>query len=304
MAPSATWSRGTDWTPKVTAILPCYKAEAFISRTLESLAAQTWPDLEILIGDDASPDGTLAIVEEFAGGRSDTRIIARERNLGWLANTNALMAEARGELMFFAWHDDVVAPDYVERLVAALRGNPRAVLAFCDLEMVQPDGTRSVVVFDALSGVRSPAMRALRMAIRSSGYWVTSHGLFQAEAFGRIGGIKSHEGGEFSATWPWLLHMATLGQFERVPEALCQHRFQESSLSRRWEYTRAQHMAVERAALRTLRETPLDPVPKALVTGLAGANFSVKHRMPRLHERLLRPLKQALARAFRAGSEP
>ena len=99
-----------DWTPTVTAILPCYNAEAFISETLRSLAAQTWPKLEILIGDDASADETLAIVKAFAKGRDNVRIIARKRNLGWIANTNDLMAKASGELMFFAFHDDLIAP--------------------------------------------------------------------------------------------------------------------------------------------------------------------------------------------------
>ena len=302
MAGTTAWNRGRDWTPKVTAIVPCYKAEPFISKTLESLAAQTWPDLEILIGDDASPDRTLAIVEDFAAGRSDTRVIARERNLGWLGNTNGLMAEAAGELMFFAWHDDLIAPTYVERLVAALRANPRAVLAFSDMEVFTPEGTRSVVVLDGVSGVRSPASRALRMAIRPAGWWAATHALFRAEAFERIGGLKSHEAGAFASDWPWLLHMATLGDFERVPEILCQHYFKTSSLSRTWEFTRAEHVAVERAALRTLRESDLDPVPKTLVKTLVATNFFFKHRAPWLHGRLLRPLKAALTRAFRTES--
>ena len=49
----------SDWTPTVTAILPCYNAEAFIADTLRCLARQTWPELEILIGDDASTDRIL-----------------------------------------------------------------------------------------------------------------------------------------------------------------------------------------------------------------------------------------------------
>ena len=74
----ADWHRGPDWAPTVTAILPCYNAEAFISDTLGSLAAQTWPKLEILIGDDASADGTLAIVNAFAKDRDNVRITARK----------------------------------------------------------------------------------------------------------------------------------------------------------------------------------------------------------------------------------
>ena len=99
-------SGGEDWRPKVTAMVPCYKSAGFVGLTLDCLAAQTWPDLEILIGDDHSPDDTLAVVRAFAAGRPNVRVLTREANLGWLRNSNDLMARATGELMFFAFHDD------------------------------------------------------------------------------------------------------------------------------------------------------------------------------------------------------
>lgn len=116
-------------TPLVTAILPAWNAEAFVDEMLEALAAQTWPALEILIGDDASTDGTPAKLRAFAAEHPNVRLVLRERNLGWIGNTNDLMARAKGEFLFFAFHDDWVAPSYVERLARALVAEPRAVLA-------------------------------------------------------------------------------------------------------------------------------------------------------------------------------
>ncbi len=101
------------WRPRVTALVPTYNGAAFIRRTLDSLAAQTWPDLEILVGDDRSTDATLEVVRRFAEEHPNTRIVDREANLGWLRNSNDLMERATGELQFFAFHDDVVAPTYV-----------------------------------------------------------------------------------------------------------------------------------------------------------------------------------------------
>ena len=100
---------GRSWRPKVTALVPCYNAAAFLDRTLYCLSSQTWPDLEILIGDDCSTDATLDVVRAFAASHPNVRVITREKNLGWLRNSNDLMAKAEGELMFFAFHDDVVA---------------------------------------------------------------------------------------------------------------------------------------------------------------------------------------------------
>ena len=103
--------------------MPTYNGAQFIQRTLDSLAAQTWTNLEILIGDDCSTDDTLQIVRRFAErapGRP--RCSSAMTTSGWLRNSNDLMARAEGELMFFAFHDDVVAPTYVEQLVAGARG--------------------------------------------------------------------------------------------------------------------------------------------------------------------------------------
>jgi glycosyltransferase involved in cell wall biosynthesis len=282
-----TRDRPSDWAPTVTAILPCYRAEAFISRTLASLAAQTWPNLDILIGDDASPDGTLAVVKAFAQGRNRVRIIERTQNLGWLANTNDLMAKASGELMFFALHDDVVAPTYVERLVNALHHNPRAVLAYSDVELFEVDGTRRLVVLDGFSGGVGTMARTYRMARRVRDWWLPNRGLFYAEAFQRIGGIQRHDRGEFSADWPWLLHMATLGEFERVPEPLCQKFWLKTSLSRNWKCEPEEEAAVVRSAIREIRRSDLGSFSKAQLT----AYLKLSQQFPDLLEWIPQPLK-------------
>jgi len=287
-----------DWTPTVTAILPSYNAEAFISDTLRSLAEQTWPKLDILIGDDASADETLAIVKAFANGRDNVRIIARKQNLGWLANTNDLMAKASGELMFFAFHDDLVAPTYVERLVEALRRNPGAVLAYSDLELFQVDGTHGPVVFDGLSGGRRPLARGFRMAFKLSGWWVPNRGLFRAEAFHRIGGIKRHDKGEFTADWPWLLHMAILGEFERVPEPLCQKFFKKTSISQNWEPGPDESIALGRSAIREIRQSDLGPFSKAALIAylkLTHEYQSLRRLLPRPFENLVKRMLDQLS---------
>lgn len=101
-----------------------------------------------------------------------------------------------------------------------------------------------VRAFDGLSKGKGPLARGLRMAVRVPCFWVPNRGLFRAEAFHRIGGIKRHDKGEFAADWPWLLHMAILGEFERVPEPLCQKFLKKTSLSKGWDYTPEEYMAV------------------------------------------------------------
>ena len=276
------------WQPKVTALVPCYNAASFISKTLECLAAQTWPNMEILIGDDCSGDDTLEIVRAFAEGRRNVRVLERDMNLGWLRNSNDLMARATGELMFFAFHDDLVAPRYVEKLVDALRERPEAVLAFSDLELFELDGSSSICIYGELTGRDSSLARGYVMSRYRGNWWVPNRGLFRASAFRRIGGIKPNDSGEYGADWPWLLHMSLLGEFVRVPEVLCQKFYKKDSLSKTWPQDAERRASLRRAGVREIRESHLGPVEKAfLIAALKHSGF------------LPRPVTNLLKRMFK-----
>lgn len=264
---SASTADAAAWTPLVTALVPTYNGAAFIQRTLDSLAAQTWPRLEILIGDDRSTDDTLQVVHRFADQRPGTRVVEREANLGWLRNSNDLMSRADGELMFFAFHDDVVAPTYVEQLVEALRRNDRAVLAFSDMNVHELDGTVHLHAFDELEGLESPMQRGRVMVRRPGNWWVPNRGLFRTSAFTRVGGIHANEQGEYSADWTWLLGLSLIGEFVRVPQVLCTKYYTSGSLSKRWPHDATQLLALRRSGIAEIRRSSLDPLRKALLAG-------------------------------------
>ena len=254
-------------TPLVTALLPSYNAEAFIRETLDSLVAQSWPRLEILIGDDFSTDGTPEIIYEYAARYENIRILEREENLGWLGNCNDLMKNALGEMMFFAFHDDVVAPDYVSLLVKALQDDPNAILAYSDLELVEPDGTKQFLKCEELSEVKSATMRGFLIARRRSDFhwWIPNRVLFRKKAFEIIGGIPKSQYGEFSADWTWMLDMSLLGSFVRVPQTLCFKRYQKSSLSINWNRTPEKYRGLARAGISEVMKSDLNPLGKHLI---------------------------------------
>lgn len=145
--------------PTVSIVVPCYNSAASLPATLGALVAQTRPAIELLLADDASTDATPDLLAAFAAARPGTVVLRRERNLGWIANTNDLMARVRGELLAFGYHDDLPAPDHVERLARALMDAPEAVLAFSDIRLTEADGRSSVRAFPRLDGVASPFHR-------------------------------------------------------------------------------------------------------------------------------------------------
>ncbi len=266
MASSAVMSAGV-WNPKVTALVPCYNASDFLRRTLECLAAQTWSNIEILIGDDCSTDGTVAIIREFAARHSAARVIEQPANLGWLGHSNLLMSKADGELMFFAFHDDIVAPTYVERLVEALRDRPDAVLAFSDMEEFDVNGQEMAITFRRIAAADTLRKRARAMISRHYGWWAPNRGVFRSNAFNRIGGIKPNARGEYAADWNWLLHMALLGAFVCVPEVLCWKYYKPGSLSKRWVHDSGQVSAVRWAGISEVWNSQIGLLDKLILIG-------------------------------------
>lgn len=228
---------------RVVALVPAHEAAGFIEETLRSLAAQTYENLRVLVSVDRSRDDTAARCAAFA--RNDPRftVVVQPERLGWIGNTNALIRLAEGDLGFLLGHDDLVDPEYVTRLTAAILGNPRAALAFADAEVHAPGTPNEIIRFTDLDGVTDRVERGRRLLGHTRPWWVAYRGLFHLDAARGIGGLRRHLGGEFVADWPFLLRLALLGKWVRVPEVLYRKRYRSTSLSRQWRYGNFQWLA-------------------------------------------------------------
>ena len=105
----------------VSVIVPIYNVEPFLRDCLDSLRAQTYTDLQVLMVDDGSTDGCAAIAEEFAAADSRFALI-RQANAGLSAARNVAVPQAKGEYLAFVDSDDVLAAHAYELLVQALAG--------------------------------------------------------------------------------------------------------------------------------------------------------------------------------------
>jgi glycosyltransferase involved in cell wall biosynthesis len=242
--------------------MPTYQSERFLEPVLASLAAQTYPNLEILISDDASSDRTIELCEAFVAGRSNATLIRQPKNLGWIGNSNFLLESARSTFAFFAFHDDVLQPHYVEKLVSALEKRPEAALAFSDLLVTEPNGRATLRRYTEIEEQRSPAHAACTVLSEVGQWWIPVRGVFRLSAAHRVGGFRRHRAGEFSADWPWLLHMAATGHFVRVPAVLCAKNFRRASLSVGWPRSIKNRIAVNLALLNEVRRTDLTLITK------------------------------------------
>lgn len=108
--------------PLVSVVIPSFRQAAFLAETLRSVFAQTWPHLEAIVVDDASPDETPEVIATF----DDPRLvyIRHDTNRGLPESRNTGMRAARGELIAWLDADDVYHPEKLEAHVAFLRANP------------------------------------------------------------------------------------------------------------------------------------------------------------------------------------
>lgn len=105
----------------VSVVVPIYNVEAFLRDCLDSLRSQTYRDLEVILVDDGSTDGSPAIAAEFAAADPRFRLI-RQANAGLSMARNNGVPHATGEFLAFVDSDDVLAAHAYETLVRALAG--------------------------------------------------------------------------------------------------------------------------------------------------------------------------------------
>ena len=247
---------------KVTALVPAYQAGEFIQLTLDSLSAQTHGDFNVIVSIDLCTDDTHAICLNHGVKDPRFRVIRQDQRLGYVGNCNFLLGKARSELALFAFHDDLLAPTYLEKLCAVLDARPDVVLSYSDVLLTPVVGPQQLWVYTQLDGLRQRTQRGLKVLSRAGQWWVPNRGVFRLGQARKIQGLKTHGAGEFSADWPWLFHMSLLGEFARVPETLCHKFYKPSSLSRSWTFTHQQHFEAVASCMRELWNADLSAEEK------------------------------------------
>lgn len=119
---------GSEAAPAVTVLMGVHDALPGLAAAVESIRRQTFGDLEFLVIDDASTDGSLEALRRFAAEDSRIRVIAFERNLGLGAVLERGVREARAPLVARMDDDDVSLPDRLARQVAYFRAHPETAV--------------------------------------------------------------------------------------------------------------------------------------------------------------------------------
>jgi len=123
--------------PLVSVIMPAYNAAPFIAAAIDSVLAQTYTNLELIVVDDGSTDSTASVVQSY--GRRVRYIY--QSNARQAAARNCGLRQAHGELCAFIDADDIWLPDKLEKQVALYRQRPEVGLVYCSMQGIDRSGS-------------------------------------------------------------------------------------------------------------------------------------------------------------------
>jgi glycosyltransferase involved in cell wall biosynthesis len=168
--------------PLVSILIPAYNADRWVAEAISSATAQTWSRKEIILIDDGSTDQTLAIARQFQSG---SVCIVRQDNQGAAAARNHALQLSQGDYIQYLDADDLMAPDKIERQLAALReGNSKRTLLSAPWAPFYYRTSRARFVRSSLWQDLSPAEWLMRKMGENLGMqtatWLTSRELVEA----------------------------------------------------------------------------------------------------------------------------
>ena len=172
-----------DSLPLISVIVPVYRVEAYLDHCIRSIVEQTYSNLEILLVDDGSPDGSGQICDTWAERDSRVRVIHKE-NAGAGAARNTALDLARGELIGFVDSDDYLHPNFYSHLYSLMGEN--VDIAECVIGLTESDD----LPMDDGSGAAVTVCtteEALRLHIRDELFCQTPpNKLYRREVVGKI----------------------------------------------------------------------------------------------------------------------
>jgi len=216
--------------------VPVYNGARFLATSLESLVSQTFENIEYVISDNGSTDGTEEICREFATRDSRIRYLRTDMNRGASWNYKNVVHQTTAPYFKWATHDDLLAPSYIERCVAVLDDAPPAVALVYPRTMIIDEEGNVVRMYDDNLDIRDKTPHArLKRLVSNIVMANASFGLIRRTALDRSRLLDAFP----SADYVMMAEFALAGEFWQIPEPL---------------FFRREHPAMSRAANRTAAE--------------------------------------------------
>ena len=224
---------------RISVLLPVYNVERYVAEALASIQAQSFTDLEIVVVDDGSTDGTLSVVEQMACRDPRIHVVRPPRNLGLPAALNFGLAFCRASLIARMDGDDVALPTRLEKQLRFLEENPDIALVGCATLAIDESG-RPIPGLGVSSKPTSQdaILRTASLAPPCSHIW-----LARREVYEKLSGYRDISVAE---DFDFLLRAITAGfRISNIAEPLMLIRARAGNISWRLEQRKAHDYIVD-----------------------------------------------------------
>ncbi len=205
--------------PRISVMVPCYNAEKFLAECLDSIIAQNRDDMQIVVSDDCSTDGTQAILREYESRYPHLiRAFYNPKNLGITLNCNQALAACEGKYISLFAGDDVMLPGKFDMQVAYMDDHPNVVMTYHAVEIFQSETGRII----------STTNQSPRLDTNSAADIIRKMGV--AGPMSIVFRRSSLPQGGYNPAIPvasdWLFHIqiAATGQVVKLPGVWCRYR--------------------------------------------------------------------------------
>jgi alpha-1,3-rhamnosyltransferase len=216
--------------PAASVVVTCYRQVDFVVEALDSVAAQTATDWELVVTDDASDDGSADAIRAWVETADrPVDLVLHDVNVGLTRTLGEALAHCRGTYLAYLGGDDRWAPEKLGRLVAALDATPEAAVAYSDARLVDEGGTELEPSFLAAHGhLPAPEGEVFEELLRHN-WVVASTAVYRRAAIEEVGGWDPDLPFE---DWDLLLRLADRWPVAFVPGALVDYRVHDASATR------------------------------------------------------------------------
>jgi len=293
--------------PKVSICVPNLNTRPFLEERFETIFKQTFQDWELIVVDNYSEDGAWEFLQEQAS-REKRMCLSQAPREGLYANWNNCIRQARGEYVYIATSDDTMAPDCLEKLVAALDAHPECEMAHCSLKEIDEQGrdigdwwfTSSTFANSAPDMLRrrhirrAPLDGVLHMGAKSVYISITQL-LIRRTLFERVGGFESRWGsiGDFN----WNMRAALVASTVHVPDTWGGWRTHSGQATAKVDENTTEHRRLKEEMIENAMQRSLALLPKAI----QGQWWQSLRKHLRQREELKRCLRTRKSRVARTA---
>ena len=203
----------------VSVCIPVYNNADYIGETIDSILAQTYQNLELIMVDDNSTDHSYQVLQDYAKKDERVKIYKNETNLGMSGNWNRCLELCSGEVMKLVCADDLLSPDIINREMEIFEKYPEVVLVDSDTRLVNLDGQyRGWYRRYRKSGIVDGATVARKGVFSQDFFGAPQANSFRRSAYEQAGGFSPEF--HYIVDYDFFINIAKLGKMYIIHEPL------------------------------------------------------------------------------------